>query len=382
MLEKGCEVTPPPSDGPEQRKPAATSRRLLPSRLVARMGSAIWQQKAKLLGLGLTIAFVVLLVRSVDLAEVKAALVSANYLYVLPAAAVTLGGYGLRTYRWKRILTPTRDVPTTRLFPVLIIGFATNNILPARVGELARAYALGRKEGISKTLTLASVVLERLLDGLTLVGYIAVLSLFFPLPGWGTDLAKLGVLVFLGLGIVVVVLLARERLALSLLEVGLRTLPEQIGKRLMGMAESGMLGLRVLRVPGELPTIAACSAAVWLCEAASYFLIIRSFNLPLGGTSHLFAAVLVLVVVNLGIMVPSAPGYIGTFHFFVVLALSAFGVGREAALGVALVSHAMQYVMITGLGLAFLWRQQFSLSAISGEEPSSVAETKAAMREA
>jgi glycosyltransferase 2 family protein len=331
-----------------ERKSVDSSTKLASGTPLERLGSLIWQHKSKLIGFALTLAFVALIVRSVNLADVGAALLSANYAYVLPAACVTLFGYWLRTYRWKQILKPARDVPTRRLFPVLIIGFATNNILPARVGEVARAYALGRKEGVSKTLGLSSVILERLLDGLTLVTFMVVLSDFFPLPEWGSELVRFGALVFVGALAAVVALLMKQDAALGLLRRLFGRLPLKLGNRLMGWTESGVAGLHALRSPRQLALIACVSLAIWLCEATSYVLVLKSFYLPLDPASLLYAGILVLVVVNLGIMVPSAPGYIGTFHFFFVMALQAFGIGRDIGLGVALVSHAMQYVTITG----------------------------------
>jgi len=360
MHEKATKYTSPGKARSGKREEAARS--VSPFRILSlaeTIARVLWSQKTKLVGFILTIAFIVLVAHNVDLVEVRRALASANYAFVLPAAILTLSGYGVRTYRWKRILRPSKDVPTLRLFPVLVIGFATNNILPARVGEIARAYALGRRENVSKTLGLSSVILERLLDGLTLVFFISVLSLFFRLPGWGTDLARAGLLIFLAAALLVLLLLAKEDLALGLWERVLNRLPARLRGRLMGMATSAVLGLQALRDPREVVLVAITSLAVWLAEAGSYYLILRGFGLALIGWQSVFAAVLVLVVVNLGIMVPSAPGYIGAFHFFAVLALGAFSVDRETALGVALVSHAMQYVMITGLGVAFIWQQQF-----------------------
>ncbi|MBU1880041.1 MAG: flippase-like domain-containing protein, partial [Chloroflexi bacterium] len=137
----------------------------------------------------ISLVFLALALYNIDLGAVAQALSTANYWFLVPATLITLLGYGIRTVRWQAILYPSLEEGHrpgfVRLFPVLVIGFAANNVLPFRAGEFVRAYVLGRREGISASLSFATIVLERVMDGLTLVFYLLVAALLVPLPDWG-----------------------------------------------------------------------------------------------------------------------------------------------------------------------------------------------------
>src|SRR5512142_1153402 len=135
----------------------------------------------------ISLAFLALALHNVHPDEVLAALASADYRLVALAACMTFASYVFRTARWAQLLRPQKQIPVSRLYPVLIIGFALNNILPGRPGEFARAISLGQREGLPKTLGLATVVVERVMDGLTLIGILVVVSFGITLPGWGRD---------------------------------------------------------------------------------------------------------------------------------------------------------------------------------------------------
>lgn len=328
--------------------------------------------RTKLIGFAVTVIFLGLAVRNVDLGAVAAELRAADYRFLVPATVLTLAGYALRTVRWGLILRPIRRVDFGTLFSALMLGFATNNIMPARVGEVVRAYTLGRKVGVPASLGLATIVVERVFDGLTLLLLMAVALQITPIPLDNdrlrlVELASLAI--FLGALVVLILLLVLEERALRLIAVLLRPLPHGLAARLVGMADSFIKGLHSLRHPGILLKICGVSLLVWLAEAASYSLIARAFELGLGPREHVGAVLFLLVFVNLGIMIPSAPGYIGTFQFFARLALAAFAVPGERAVGLALLAHAMQYTLVTGIGLVILWRERLSLTRIIATRP-------------
>lgn len=317
--------------------------------------------RAKVLGFVLTFVFLGLVLWKTDLKELGAAFRSANYVYVVPAALCTFGSYVLRTVRWRRILAPTKRIPFLDLFPVLMIGFMANNVLPARLGEVVRAYTLGRKENLSKSLSFATIMLERLLDGLTLVAFLALLSLAVPLPGWGVEIAYFASAVFFAAALGVIVLLLQESLAHRAIALALRPLPSRLAASIASKADAFILGLHALRRKRAVLVLLAFSAVIWSVETSSYSLVLSGFNLRLAPRETILAALMMLVVVNLGIMLPSAPGYVGTFQFFAILALGIFGVQHELALSIAIVAHGVQYVLVTGLGLVFFWHENLSL---------------------
>jgi len=316
-----------------------------------------------------SLTFLVLALYNLDLAQMIQALTTANYLVLGPATLITLLGYGLRTVRWQAILYPSLEAGPRpgwrRLFPVLIIGFAANNVLPFRAGEFVRAYVLGRREGISASLSLATVALERVLDGLTLVFYLLVAAFLVPLPDWGPQVILMAGILFGGALGSLGLLFFQEPLALRLLDVGLRPWPAGVRCRARGLVEAFIAGLRSLRGGRELLFIAGLSVIAWACEIAAYTCLILGFDLPLTTCHRLAAGTLTMVVVNLGNLIPSAPGYVGTFEAAGRLAISAFpAVSPAAGFGVILVSHAMQYILITALGFACLWQMGLSLGQL------------------
>jgi glycosyltransferase 2 family protein len=318
------------------------------------------------IGLLMTVVFLILVFLNVDIAKLGTALRSADYIYVLPALLLTSIGYLVRTARWRIILEPTKRVSFGSAFTVLIIGFTANNLLPARIGELVRAYALGRKENLSKSLSLATIIVERVFDGITIMGFLAGLSLVYALPGWGQVLARGGALVFGTALFGIIMLLFQEKLALSILALILRPFPARLGNAVQRIARFFLGGLHALRSGRSLAWIAALSIVVWTLEAASYYMMTLAFHLPLDGINRVYASVFLLTVLNLGNIVPAAPGYAGSFEFFTVQALTTFssGVTSEMALGMALLSHAYQYILITGLGLFFIYREGLSLRTL------------------
>ncbi|MBI2953794.1 MAG: flippase-like domain-containing protein [Chloroflexi bacterium] len=323
--------------------------------------------KAKIVGVVLALVFLGIALWKIDITELGNTIASADYRFVAPAALLTFLGYVWRTYRWKRILHPTQSIPVRRLFPVLMIGFMANNVLPARVGEFVRAYTLHKQEAVSKSSGLATIFLERVCDGLTLVMFLAVLSLSFPLPPWGTEAAYFASAVFLCVGVFILAVLLWEDLALTVVRLCAQPFPDRLGIWLLSKTSFFIDGLRALRRRRAVLVIVASSLVVWVLEATSYYLIIRGFAVPLSGLTLVLAAIFLLVMVNLGTMLPSAPGYVGTFQLFGVLALSAFDVKREVALSIALVSHSMQYVLVTAIGLFFFWKQNLSLRKIGSD---------------
>jgi glycosyltransferase 2 family protein len=322
-------------------------------------------RNTKIAGFLLTFVFLGLVLWRTDLTELGSALRSANYLYLVPAALCTVTSYLLRTARWQRILNPSRRIPYRSLLSVLMIGFMANNVLPARLGEFVRAYTLGRKERISKSLSFATIMLERLLDGVTLLAVLGVLALLMPLPGWGEELAYVAGAVFFVAIVGIVVLLVRGDLAARLLRLILRPLPALTAERMSQRADAFVQGLHALRGGSVVAGLLAYSVVIWAVEATFYLLIVRAFGVSLPATSLALAPLLMLVVVNLGIMLPSAPGYVGTFQFFGVLALSVFGVQHEVALSAAIVAHGVQYVLVTGVGLLFFWRANLTFGALT-----------------
>lgn len=320
---------------------------------------------SRYLGFGVTLVFIGLLVWKIDLRELEQALLSANYLLLAPAVATTLLSYTLRTRRWKDILRPIRSVPFSALLPVLFIGFMANNLLPARIGEVVRAYALGRKTGLSKSMGLATIFLERLFDGVTLVVALALLAVLFPLPAQEREVGYVAGAIFLAAAILAIVVLSRESLTLGVLGVILRPFPRSLGERVRAQVASFVRGLSVLQSRRDMIAIALWSLVIWSVETTTYIIVLRSVHVPIAPGLTLLAAMLMMVMVNLGALLPATPGAIGTFQVFGVLALSVFGVPTAIALAAAILAHLVQYLLVTGIGLLCVVHESLGWSALA-----------------
>ena len=332
-----------------------------------------------LLSLALSGLFIGFFLYRVDLEEMGRVLREANYLFVLPSLFLYLIALGWRTLRWRSILLPMGRFRLRRLWPVVIVGYAANNLLPVRLGELVRAYYLGQREVVSKTAALATILVERVFDGLTLLFLVAVVALFLPVARLFQDLGEQVNVhpLVLALGLIVPFLLLSGALV-SLARWPDRTtqlltrlagrLPGDTGSSLASLVARFLVGLSALRDPKRLLVISLFSLPVWLSEAALFFTIALSFDLQdtLGGWTTMVGVLVVTTAIsNLGTSVPSTGGGVGPFEFFVQATLIAFGVGSAVASAYTLVVHATLLLPVTAMGLLYLWGGNLSLGRLA-----------------
>ena len=332
-----------------------------------------------LLSLALGGLFIGFFLYRVDLKEMGRVLREANYLFVLPSLLLYFMALWWRTLRWRSILRPLGRFRLRRLWPVVVVGYAANNLLPVRLGELVRAYYLGQREAVSRTSALATIVIERLFDGLTLLFLVAVVALFLPVVRLFQDLGEQvrihWLVLTLGLNIPffllsgVLVALARwpdraTRLAARLVD----RLPGGAGSSLGSLAARFLAGLSALRDPRRLLMISLFSLPVWLSEAGLYFAIALSFDLQdaLGGWVTMIGVLLVTTATsNLGTSLPSTGGGVGPFEFFAQATLIFFGVGSAVASAYTLVVHATLLLPVTAMGLLYMWAGNLSLRRLA-----------------
>jgi glycosyltransferase 2 family protein len=312
------------------------------------------------LGIVVSALFLYLAGTRVDLAKTQEALRSADYGYLPFAVLLTFLTNWLRAYRWKWMLNPIRNVAVLRLFSGVAIGYMTNNLLPARLGEIARAYIVGKREGISRSSTLATIVVERIFDGVTLLFFLGSMSFAFSFPLWVQRVGMIsGVFFFSVLG----------GLYLVMMKKSLRTwvngwvlwwVPVSIADRVQKLAGSFLAGLVVLRRRRDIVLIFFCSVMIWLVEAFTYYIVALAFALEI----PFYVAVLAVVIVNLGSLIPAGPGSIGTFEFFCMYVLTLFAIQSDVALSFAIVIHAVVFLPITIVGIFCFWRENLGWSEI------------------
>ncbi len=310
------------------------------------------------IGVLISLVFLYLALRGQDFAALLAALRGANYWWVIPAILVYFVGVAIRAMRWSVLLRPVCRVSWRDLFSIVTIGYMANNILPFRTGEVVRAYALSQRFQTSKTATLATIIIERLLDGLTMLAFILVASLAVALNSELRHVAVLAAGIFVP-ALAVALVAARSGRTVEHLERVSLLLPRRFRSRVDRVARAGFDGIAALRHGPTLRTAAVLSVVAWLAEAAMYGLIAYGFGLDLAAAHVLLAT----AVANLATLIPSSPGYVGPFEAGILLALSGLaGLPRAIVLSYAIVLHAALYLPITLIGLVFWWQHQLSWS--------------------
>jgi glycosyltransferase 2 family protein len=314
-----------------------------------------------LVGIAVSLFFLYWAIRLIgNLGSAVESIQHADYWYVLPALAAYFAGVWLRAVRWRVLLKPVKSLSVSALFPVVVIGYMANDVLPARLGEIVRAYVLGEQEDIPKTTTLATIVVERMFDGIAMLVFVALVGLVVPL---GEQIAAIFRLTT-GLFVVALVALfaagvSRSR-ALALIDLIDERLPVVIRGRVAPLADRFLLGLNSLQSGRASATVLALSLGAWSCEAAMYFTIALGFGLYLGFPAFM----LTTAVANLGAMVPAAPGYVGTFDAFALAVLALFRPDRAVAGAYVIVLHLALLGPVTFLGFFYLWRSNLSLRTL------------------
>jgi hypothetical protein len=272
-------------------------------------------------------------------------------------------GVFLRTVRWRFIMDPIRRLPIRRLFSLQLIGYMANDILPARIGEFVRAYIMGEKEGVSKTSILATIVMERLFDGLALLFLLLVVAAVFGLvPSLQTFLVVMSVIFAVLVAIFGFVGASRRR-STAIVSLALRLVPQKLRPTIAGLVDSFINGLVAMQSPMRLLLVFIFSTAAWIVESTMAYILVFSF--PFRQPFH--ALVAMTSVANLGTAIPSAPGGIGTFDALVKESLIIFGTNVDAAAAFAILFHVALWLPVTAVGLVLLWFENFSLAQISAQ---------------
>ena len=300
------------------------------------------------LGVAVSAVLLWVAVRGVSLDEVLQQLRQVRPVWLVPVIASIFLRFWLTAIRWQLLLRPVKRIGVHRLFAITMIGFMANNVLPARLGEFVRAYALGRSEALPPSLPFATIVIERIFDGFTLLVFL-VGGLSFLQPS-RTLLWAAGLTCALYLGVLVGLVVLRTGRGLGLLTAVLDRLPGRLAGPALHLLESFRVGLGVLGDVRALLLTALLSIVIWVVNAAGVEASFRAFALDLPP----YASFLLLGTIAVALVLPSAPGYIGPFQAGTVQGLALVGVARETALSLSIVYHLANYIPITIVGLAYL----------------------------
>jgi uncharacterized protein (TIRG00374 family) len=307
-----------------------------------------------ILGLAVSAGLLWSALRDLELGAILTALRGANYWWLLPGVAVYFVSVWFRSWRWGFLLRATRRVSANRLYPVVVIGYMGNDVLPFRLGEVLRAYVLWRRERINVGTSLTTAVLERLFDGLTMVLFVLFGLLFVPMSPFLSRLVVIASVVFFGALIVFLLLAARpallHRIAHTVIEA---VIPVRLRKPLFDLIEGVIDGLQCLRSERDVLVVFGITLWVWILETVKYWLVSFAFDLSL----PYVGMILMGGVINLLTALPSLPGYIGTFEAGGIKVLEIIGAAPGPAGSYVLVLHAILLIPVTLLGLVFMARE-------------------------
>ncbi len=316
------------------------------------------------LGSAISLAFLVLLLWRVDRVELWAALRQVTAWWLLPALGAFALSIAVRVVRWRIILDRVQPVPTSDAAELLLIGAAANNILPARTGEIVRAVLLQRRHGGSMVTALGTIVVERIFDGLILA---LMLAATLAVLGSNTVLRNVALVAgaaFTAIALVLVALALLPVLTRRLIDAVLTVPPAAIGGPLRALANRFLDGLTSLGGPRTWALVATASAATWMLEGASYWLVGIGFGLPLSPIVYLA----VCGAANLTVAVPSTSGAIGPYEFLAREVVVYFGASAAAGTAYAIGVHAFVLLPVTLVGLLLLWRRDLGLGDLARAE--------------
>lgn len=259
-----------------------------------------------------------------------------------------------RGFRWKYLLMPIKELPGFRLAFLVIIGFFMNNLLPLRLGEFVRAKVAGQKLSIPIGSTFATIVLERLFDGLTYVFLFLTIIMFLPFPEWAKKSMFFGGFLFIGSIAFLFFLATHQDLAVRLLNK--IPIHSKWIERLENVLINFIKGLSIFSHLRLILIVSLLSICVWTVEGTVFLTFTKAFGLNL----NLFQCFFVMIMIGMGAILPPAPGYVGTVEFLGVTALSFIGVDKNQGFGMIVTLHFVQISLLICFGIISLIKEKIT----------------------
>jgi len=313
------------------------------------------------LGIVISSVFLYLAVRGLNWSEFWVSIKTASYVWLIPGIVIYFVGVWIRAWRWHYLLRPLKPISTIKMFPVITIGYAGNNIFPARAGEVLRAFILKRRENVSMSASLATIIVERIFDAVVMMAFVFVnlpelvnLTSNSGFIGNIQTVAIWGTIIFFG---ALIVFLIAAILPQRAAKIGMwfieKLIPQHFHSQIIELMNKFLDGLASLRSPANVLMVFLTSLVIWLLETVKYWFVMQAFEFRVS----FFALMLVNGLVNLATTIPGAPGYIGTWEAVIVAVLAAYYVSGGEALGYAVVLHVALWLPITLLGSYYLAKE-------------------------
>lgn len=322
-----------------------------------------------LLGLGVSLASAIFLAAVIDWHEFAASLARVNYLYLIPATFCILASYYCRALQWRYVLGGVRRFPAHLLFRITMLGFLANTLLPARLGEVVRAYILARKQRLSKGTAFGSVIVTRLLDGAVLFLILAGFAILIPAKIAGVKAGgTTGFFIYAALVGFFVLFYFKRGTATSIIKFVFAPLSKRVAVKIVRSLDKFIHGFSCFRSPADLGKAFLYSGAIWLLVALSFYFVNLGFKFT--SALPLYAPLLLVAIVSLAISIPSSPGFIGTMELGVLAALHIIepALTRNEGLSYAIVVHVVQILPGVAFGLFYLWTEHLTIADLAKAE--------------
>ncbi len=315
-----------------------------------------------MVGLLIGLGCLAILLRQVDLKQSWSALGRLNGPFMLIPLAVLFVNLPLRAWRWQLIFPPAWRPSLGECLTVLGIGNMANFLLPGRAGDLARCVLVGRADSVAESSrTLATLTVEKVLDGLALVGMVLFSVWALHPPLWILELLRVAISIFGGALLVLIVLRYRTRSLIDIVRRGFRRVRlSSLEEKLDGLLTSFADGLSAVSSAGQMLTLLLMTAAIWTTEAG----VIWGLAKALGLAVSLKSAVVASAILGLGLMIPAAPGGLGTYELFGTEAFKLAGIAASSALALTVVIHAWVFAANIVEGICLLAIKGISLAQL------------------
>lgn len=338
------------------------------------------KKKRFYIGLIVTLVCLYFVFRGLDFKQLIEILKKININILILTVLIYIFGYYIRAIRWHFILKHIKKLKAIELFPYLVMGFMFNNILPARAGEFIRAYITGERKGISKSSTFATIVIERVFDGLVMIFYFILGYTAFHFvkeqvktPGsfnlFGKEMtikeavllfAIGGCIIFIGIFILSFFLLYKKEPTVNFLHSITKKIPGKFSEIFLKLIDAFIEGLGVLRNKKDLFIVFGYSFLAWTVEVFTYYLMAYSMSIKI----NFFIVCLIMAVANFAIMAPSTSGGVGPFEFFGVAIMLLFSFQKEIAVTYIVLIHSMILLPIIFLGIIFVFTEGLNFNKL------------------
>jgi uncharacterized protein (TIRG00374 family) len=313
-----------------------------------------------IIGVVISVAALALALIGIDLKRVAETLARSDYRYLIPGAAAVLAYLLARSVRWRLLLGPS--VSLARCFWVTNISYLMNNLLPFRLGDPARAVVIGRGGEISVAAALSTVVVERVLDMLTVVAMLGGIAPFVAGSGEAVSAGIIAGAVAVAAAAVLLLMAFRPHWGQRAVRWVLARIPRLDAERWARVFDGLFEGLSPLRSGRRGLSLLLWSAITWAFVVLIYWALLRAFI----ARPPVLAAPFLVCILGLGMAIPSSPGAVGVFHAIARYGLTIpFGIPAEEAVTAAFAVHAFQYIIFAILGLIGLARESLTLGAIT-----------------